>query len=207
METEIKQFWNCFLSIQLDILFAHNHGHIKLRDKLFDKWFDKVVKIHPALRIVLLFGFGTEGRAKLIFLVKGNPRLNAIATKIIREAPQMELWKYHIGIKPYKHSITSLCAENRFLDHDTIIYQIYFAITKVYKTSNKLHLTIYLETNKKHSKFDLHQATDDILLWFLGDTYYYQHISKFKIVRRKFSAIRFMPLDELKNIIQYKHIN
>lgn len=207
MKTKINQFWNCFLSIQMDILIANDSGKIRLRDKLFDKLFKEAVKIHSELRIIILFPSNGDASSRLIFLVKGNYKLKAIATEIIIVAPQMELWQYQIGIKPYKRSIISFCAEYKFLDYNTTIYQIYFAIKRVYRTSNKLHLTIYIDMNKKHSKSDLHEAMDNILLWFLGDTYYYQHISKFKIVRRKFSAIHFIPFDELRNIIEYKHIN
>lgn len=191
----------------MDILDANYSGDIKLRDRLINKLFPKAEKIDPALRFIIYFPSNVSSSAKLVFLVKGNSKLKVIITKTILEAPVIELWEYQSGIEPYKKSIQSLCAKFNFIDQQTFIFQIYFAITKVYKTSNKLHLIIYLEMNKRHSKYDLHEAMETIFLSFLGDTYYYQHISKFKIVRRKFSAFRFMPFDELKNIIQFKHIN
>ncbi|SDV99407.1 hypothetical protein SAMN05216556_1018 [Aequorivita viscosa] len=159
------------------------------------------------MSIIIHFLNNGDEAIKLIFLPRANYKLKAIAARVIAAAPNIEPWQYEIGIKPYNHSVISLCAENNFIDSNTIVYQIYFAVKKIYITSNKLHLLIYLEMNKQHSKAELHQAMDSILIWFLGDAFYYRHISRFKIIRRKYSKINFIPLDELKNIIQYKALN
>lgn len=207
MKTEISLFWNCFLNMQMDLIAANNVRDLELRDKLFNKLFAKAIKIHPKLRIILYyFPIGTD-MAIVIFLTKGNYKLAAVAEEIIAEAPAVYQWQYQIGVKPHKNSIISLCANNKFIDAYTTIYQIYFAIEKVYRTSNKLHLIIFLEMDKKHSKHELHEAMETIFLWFLGDVLYYRHISRFKIIRRKYSAINFIPLDELKNTIQFKSLN
>ena len=207
MKTQITNFWNCFLSIQMDVINANNVRNMALRDKLLNRLHSNAGEIHRDIRIVFHFINNDDGSVKMIFLSKGNYKLKAIAAQIIVAAPPLNLWQYEIGVEPYKHSIISLCAENNFIDTETIVYQIYFAVQKVYKTSNKLHLLIYLEMNKQHSKSDLHEVMDTMLIWFLGDTIYYRHISRFKIIRRKYSKINFIPFDELKNLIQYKTIN
>lgn len=207
MKTQIIKFWNCFLSIQMDIINANSVRNLELRENLFQKLFSKAVKIHPEMSIIIHFLNNGDDSIKLIFLPRDNYKLKAIAARVIAAAPNIEPWQYEIGIKPYNHSVISLCAENNFINSNTIVYQIYFAVQKIYITSNKLHLLIYLEMNKQHSKAELHQAMDSILIWFLGDAFYYKHISRFKIIRRKYSKINFIPMDELKNIIQYKALN
>ena len=207
MKTEITEFWNCFSILQMDLIAANRYEDFPLQTTLFTRLQTKATDIHPKLSILVIFQFDGSDTSKLVFLTKGDYKLKAIAEELLAQAPQLEPWVYQIGIKPYKHSIVSLCANYKFIDASTIVFQIYFAIERVYKTSNKLHLLIYLEMDKRHSKADLHDATDTILLWFLGDSFYYRHISRFKIVRRKYSAIRFIPFDELKNIIQFKHLN
>jgi hypothetical protein len=207
MKTTITAFWNYFLSVQIDLIFAHRSGNLRLRDQLINKLYAKTLKINSQLRIILHFSpIETDG-GKLIFLTRGNYKLNALAEVIISEAPLLDNWSYQIGIKPYKDSVVSLCANNKFIDPYTIVYQIYFSIEKVYRTSNKLHLIIYFEMDRKHSKHDLHSAMESIFLWFLGDALYHKHISRFRIVRRKYSAINFIPLDQIRNTIQFKSLN
>ncbi|WP_310993617.1 hypothetical protein [Aequorivita marina] len=205
METLINKFWNCFLAIQSDLLHANSVGNTELRNKLFGKLYAKVIQVNPGLQISVLFASNFPNSSSLIFIVKGNYRLKALVNKVLIDAPQLKRWQYQMGIKPYEESLISLCSKFNFLGAQTIIYEIYFAVSKVYKTSNKLHLMIYLETDRKFAKADLRAAMDNIFLWFLGDTLYYRHISQFKIVRRKFSRINFIPLDELRSFIGYKH--
>ncbi|MDC8000102.1 hypothetical protein POV26_03570 [Aequorivita todarodis] len=205
MKTEITKFWNYFLSIQMDLVYANNTGNLELSTDLINRLQCKAKNIHSELTLVFQFSGGDF--AKLIFITKGKYKLNAIVKQMLVSKPQLAMWQYQIGIKQYKRSITSLCKNNNFIDQHTVIHQIYFAVHKLYKTSNKLHLLIYIEMDKKHSKSDLHDAMGTILLWFLGDAYYQKHIGKYRIVRRKFSSIRFMPLDELKHLIHFKSFN
>lgn len=204
MKTQINNFWNRFIAIQIDLVNAASSANTNLLEKLIMDLLSYAAKIDPALKI--LFSFSSDGNSfsKLIFLTKGDYKLEAIIRVVLSKAPQLNPWKYQIGIKPYKHSVTTLCAESNFLNDHTTIYQIYFGIQKIYKSSNKLHLIIYFEMDKQHKKYDLHEAMENIFTWFLGDVVYHNHISRYKIVRRKYSAIRFAPLDELKNMIQYK---
>ena len=207
METETTEFWNCFLSMHIDLIFANNVRDFDLEEVLFDRLLMQVAVVHPELELIIVYKINGGETAKLVFLTKGNYKLLPIINRIVKDAPQLDLWDFEIGIKPYKHSVLSLCEEHRFLGPNTTIFQIYFSVQKIYKSSNKLHLLLYVEMDKRHSKVDIHGAMYGILLYFLGDTFYHRHISRYKIVRRKYSKIGFIPLDELKNVIQYKFLN
>jgi hypothetical protein len=207
MKTEINEFWKYFLSIQIDLINADQNGNAALGNKLFENLHKKGKKIDRLLDFLIVYRIDGGSTAKLIFIPKGKYRLRAIAAQMLALAPKVSLWVFDIGIKPYRESIISLCAKHNFLKHDTTVYQIYFAVHKIYKTSNKLHLLMYLQVDRSISKSELHEAMENILLWFLGDTLYYKHISRFKIIRRKYSAINFIPMDEFINLVQYKSIN
>lgn len=207
MKTEINKFWNRFLAIQIDLIISAKVSDIKLLDKLINELLSNAVEIHSHLRIIISLLPKDDNPSKLIFLTKGDYKLEALIREVVGDAPQLPKWEYQIGVKPYKGSIINLCAASDFLGDNTTIFQIYFAIHKVYKTSNKLHLIIFFDVDKKHSKYALHEAMENIFTWFLGDAFYHSHISKYKIVRRKYASIHFTPLDELKNVIQYKNLN
>ncbi|WGF92174.1 hypothetical protein [Aequorivita marisscotiae] len=207
METKITDFWNHFLAIQTDLIETQCKENLKLHSELFDTLNTKAVKIHPKIRIFALYIMRENIRAKLVFPSHGNNQLKALIFKIVNRAPYSDFWEFQIGVSPYNGSIIQLCSTINFFDLPTTVFQIYFAVQKIYKSSNKFHLIIYMELDRRYSKFDLQAAMDGILMLFLGDVLYFNHISRFKIVRRKYSAIRFLPLEELKNLIQYKNLN
>ncbi|MDP2687018.1 MAG: hypothetical protein Q8O62_07340 [Aequorivita sp.] len=207
MKTAINEFWTTFSLIQKNLIFANSTGNQHHQTDLCSRLDSPISAVHPKLNFLIIFQYNNTDTAKLIFLTLGKPTLKLIAGLILAEAPSFPLWQFQAGIKPYKHSIISLCANYRFLGPETNIYQIYFAVQKIYKTTNKLHLILYLEMDKQRSKSELNDVMHPILLCFLGDAYYHQHISRYRIVRRKYSRIKLIPLDELKHLIQYKTFN
>ena len=207
MKTPINKFWYSFSLIQKELIFANRTANYKVQYNLCSTIDRRVTEVHPKLSLLIIFNINNTDSAKLIFLTKGKSSLKSIVEDLLSEAPSFPLWHYQSGIKPYKHSIISLCAYYRFLGSGNNIHQIYFAVQKIYKTTNKLHLILYLEMDKQLSKSVLQDLMRPILLCFLGDAYYQKHISRYRIVRRKYSRIRFIPLDELKPLIQYKTFN
>lgn len=207
METAIKKFWTYFVSIQKNLIGASSVSELGQHDKFFNRLSLLASRINSKMEIIVHLKSLETQSASLIFLSKGNYRLKAIAEIIISQAPKLEPWKYCVGLKPYNHSVIKLCANYNFIDSHTAIFQIYFAVKKVYKSNNKLQLLIYLEIDKPHSKQNLHQAMDKIFLWFLGDSLYYRHISRFKILRRKYAANHFIHLDELKTTLLLRPMN
>ncbi|MCZ4319899.1 hypothetical protein O4H26_12970 [Aequorivita viscosa] len=207
METKITDFWNHFLAIQTDLIKSKCEDNLTLHSELFDTLSTKAIKIHPKLNVFALYIMREDVKAKLVFPTKGNNILGALVFKIVNRAPYSDFWEFQIGVTPYNGSIIQLCSTISFFDLPTTVFQIYFAVQKIYKSSNKLHLLIYMEINRRYSKSDLQSAMDGIFMLFLGDVLYFNHISRFKIVRRKYSKIRFLPLEELKNFIHYKNLN
>lgn len=207
MKTQANKFWHSFSRIQTEIIYANHSGNRNAQFNLCNTLDREATEIHPKLNLLIIFKINNTDSAKLIFLTKGKPILKLLVNQLLAEAPSFPLWHYQSGIKPYKHSIISLCAYYKFLGSGNKIHQIYFAVDKIYKTTNKLHLILYIEMDKQLSKSDLHDLISPILICFLGDAYYQKHISRYRIVRRKYSRIPFIPLDELKYLIQYKTFN
>ncbi|MCG2419740.1 hypothetical protein K8089_11965 [Aequorivita sp. F47161] len=207
METEISSFWNYFSLKQKNFLFARSIDDKRTQYDIYCVLDKLVRKLHPKLYILISFNKNDTPSANLVFLTKGRSTLKKIAARLLDKAPSFSQWHFQSGITPYKHSIIALCAYNQFLGTENNIYQIYFAVKKIYKTSNKLHLLLYLEMDKQLPKSDLHDLMHIILLYFLGDAYYFKHISRYKIVRRKYSKIQFIPLDQLRHLIQFKALN
>ncbi|MAP80989.1 MAG: hypothetical protein CL526_07855 [Aequorivita sp.] len=207
MEKKIAAFWNHFSSIQNKLIASKVEKDILQHDKLFASIQNNAVKIHPQLRVLLMYSIHENNVGKLIFLTKGNYKIQSLILKVVAVAPTSDLWEYQIGLPPYSGSLSTLYSYFNWFKQPTIIYQIYFAILKVYKSSNKMHLLIFCEMDRICSKAEIRMAIKSILNLYLGDNFYYNHISRFKVVRRKFSNIRFLPLEELRNLILYKNFN
>ena len=133
METQTSEFWNCFLAMQIDLIYANSVGDFELEEVLFDRLLEAGAVVHPDLELVIVYRINGGDSAKLVFLTKGNYQLVPIVNRLITDAPQLELWEFEIGIKPYKHSVISLCEEHRFLGSNTTIFQIYFSVQRIYK--------------------------------------------------------------------------
>ncbi|MEM0519018.1 hypothetical protein [Aequorivita flava] len=207
MKKEVTDFWHTFSLHQKNLKYAFSIGDKSNLYQLYSALVRKIHNIHSQLDILITCDYEHSHCAKLIFLTKGKSVLKKLANACMDEAPSFALWEFQSGINPYKHSIVTLCAKYGFLGGENNIHQIYFALKKIYKTSNKLHLWLYLELDKQISKSELHQQMYFIFLYFLGDANYYNHISRYKIIRRKYSKIEFLPLDQLRHLIQYKSNN
>ncbi len=207
MKTKIEEFWDYFLAVQLDLLEATGEVELMRRENMMAVLYSKATSIDPKLAVLLMFPNDGSYLAKLAFVTWGIPRLKALADELLAEAPLLYSWELSVGVKPYRLSVIHLCEDYKFFERPTTIYQIYFAVERIYKTSNKLHLVLYIQMDQRYSKADIHSAMYEILLCYLGDFLFHKHISRFRIVRRKYSAINFIPLDELKNLIHYKSIN
>lgn len=207
MKTAINKFWYTFSLIQKDLIYANQTANQQQQNKLCNKLAKKARKVNASLDFLILFQVKDTNTHKLIFLTKGKYTLKAIVAALLAGAPSFPEWNFQMGIKPYKHSVDMLCEAYNFLGVGTKIHQIYFTVQKIYRTTNKLHLIFYLEMDKQLSKSELHEVMHPILLCYLGDIYYQQHISRYKIVRRKYSRIRFIPLDDLRYFIQFKSFN
>lgn len=205
MLEKINQFWTCFLSLQQGIVKDIEKGNPRWKEKSFSTLNSTVTSLFPGLAILISHSSLPKPMVNLYFMPKGNPPLKIVVAEIIAIAPQLEAWQFHHGIIPFPHSVISLCFRRNFIDPETTIYQIYFSVHRFYKSSKKFHLCIYLQMNKSHPKAVLHEAMDNILLFYLGDDHYYRHISRYRIVRRRYASHDFLPLDELPNMIENKH--
>ena len=203
MKTKIDEFWTRFSEFQFDLLVANAYGNRDTASSLYYLIEAELAILKKGLQFIVSFD-REKLKGKLILLPKGKTQLKILCLRLLQEAPILPNWEYQLGIKPFKGDLTEFSISQIDFDLQIIADQLYINILKIYKSSNKLHLEVYVQTDQKGlSKHDLNQAVDNILLWYLGDEYYFTRISRVKIIRRKFKNRNFIPLYALRDFLDY----
>lgn len=208
MKTDVNQFWNFFQSIQSDLINAVYSKNVGLSNILFQELLDTSEKYHPKLSLEFSVKTKVMPKAKLTFLHRGNKGLRKSIIALLQQSPQLPNWKFQLGIKPYKGSFADLCLEKNRLNPEFAISQFLVHVNDLYKTSNKFYLSVYVDTiSIGVPKFALNYVVEDLMVSYLGEDAYFENVSRFKVVRRKFSRMNFITMYELKDRIQYKVLN
>lgn len=205
METTIINFWKCFQKVQLDLLIAHEYANKEMLQWCLNPLFNHPTLKENKLDLIIYFPSKNNPQAKLCFLTKGVKKRKRIAYQIMEEAPQIENWKYQVGIPPYSNPREPLSFYVPFIKRSVDINQVFVHIHKIYKSTNKLHLHVFIELHKTGvPKEKIRPLAMDFLQNALGDEKYYKNISMIKIVRRMTKKNNFFPLDQLAHLIEYK---
>lgn len=205
METTVTNFWNCFVKVQLDMLFAYNNNNQELIYHLFNQLVNHPVITQKKLCLVISFPSHECPKASLHFMTRGLKKKKILATELIEQAPKLDTWTYRVGVQPYEEKNIPFSLFFTYINQTVYGYQVYVHIYKIYKTTNKLHLHIYMDLNRPGvPKFEIKHFAKEILLFYLGEDMFYKHISTIKIVRRKLTKVNYFPLRDLKNLIQFK---
>lgn len=205
METTVTNFWNCFVKVQLDMLFAYNNKDEDLIYHLF-----KQLEDHPAIKeyglnLIIFFPTNKDSKATLCFLTRGLKKRKSWANQLILQAHILDNWLYQVGLPPYENKNIPFFSYFSFIKERVYEHQIYVHIHKIYKTSNKLHLHVYMNLNQTGvPKEEINPFAKEMLLYYLGEDMFYKHISMIKTVRRKLTKVNYFPLRDLKNLIQFK---
>lgn len=205
MQTTIKDFWNSFLKVQLDLQFACKKGNTELILFFLNQLEEHTAIKENKLELVISTPEGKDKPVKLLFLTGGKKIKKRNAAYFVHEAPRLDNWKFSVGLNPYDPKEKPFGFYFPFIKEVVVLDQVFVHVHKIYKSTNKLHLHIYLDLNRPGvPKEELKPLASDILLYFLGEDLYYNHISMIKIVRRKLRKVNYLPLNELKNLIAYK---
>ena len=205
METKIEEFWNDFTSFQMDMILANKNDDQDKFDTIFHFFSDRLQSLQKNLECMFSFD-KIDLKGSLIFLTKGNPDLVNIGIKLIKHAPLLDNWEFFMGIG-YGGNNKDIAVPYEDSDLMIIPEQLWVNIYKQYKTSNKLHLEIYVHTKVKGlSKSSLHVAVDNLLLLYFGDEIYYNRISRFRIIRRKYKDRQFLPFYAFRDFLRYNYM-
>ncbi len=199
MITQILHFWNSFENHKESMVVALKRGHNY--DDALAQMRAHLQKIHKDLSLIILVELGQPPR--LHFITKGRLQLKKLVTEILVTAPYDSGWSFHNGIMPWEGNLMELCNRHPFLGEDTVIYEVYFDIVEIYKSSCKLALVVYVEKNRSHPKYIINDSMKTLLLMYFGDEMYYQNIARIKIAQRKYRAYNFAPISQLKKILEF----
>lgn len=203
IQEKTTEFWECFLSIQIDVLIASHTGKTESMISYISELNRKLIKIDKHLEAVLRAGDDNE--AQLIFLDKGKPKLKKIVSQLLTIAPNVNNWSFKFGLDD--HNNPDIPIQIQIPDTRINITQenIFIYIHKSYKTSQKLHLYVYMEIQQSGiPKEVLKPVAHKMLLLYLGDRLYYKNVSYIKIYRRRYSKFNFMPLSDFKSLMLFK---
>lgn len=195
MEEKIENFWKFITDKQeyyLQRLKQENKNF--LLDPVLDK---ELQMISKDLKIIIL----NDSLPKIVFITKGKSSLKNVAFQITQGIPKKIYLKPQIGILPYPGNFHMLSRSYSFLNQKNPIFQIYFSVHKIYRSSGKFHLNIFLSSYNKAIKKDQQKALKIALLLFLGDDCFYKRISTCKIYLRKYKKLNFIPIDQLKHLL------
>lgn len=201
MEEKIENFWKFIIDQQDHYL----HG-LKRENKnfLLNPLLDKELQIiSKNLKAIIL----NDNHPKIVFITKGNSYLKNVAFQIIQRIPKRIYLKPQIGIPPYPGNFQALNSSYSFLNQKNPIFQIYFSVHKIYPSSGKFHLNIFMSSYNKTIKKEQHNALKIILLLFLGDDRFYKRISTWKIYLRNYKKLNFIPIDQLKHLLLSPYLN
>lgn len=201
METKIKQFWEYFEKESFFILEGIKYGIIP--EKKFDLLHYLLQNIHPKLQ--LLINRPPNGAVELVFLTKGRISLKIIIAEILKRAPQSQDWTFKMGLPPWKGSLEVFCKHYQFLGPDIYVFDIYFDICKIH-SNGKVNLQIHVEKNKPLSKDFTNNSMQAFLLYYLGDQLFFKKITRIKIIQRKYRQINFIPISELKSLLEFARV-
>lgn len=198
METKIKQFWEYFEKESFHILEGLKYGLVPKEKFILLHYL--LTNIHPKLQ--LLINRPPNGEVQLVFLTKGKLGLKIIITEILKRAPQNGYFTFKLGLPPWSGTLEHFCNHYKFLGPDVHIYDIYFDIYKIH-SNGKVNLQIHVEKNKPLPKYLINDSMKSFLLYYLGDQLFFKKILYLKIVQKKYRHINFIPITELKTLLQF----
>lgn len=204
METLVNQFWNYFSTVQYDILEAYEkQNQIALR-KILKKLNRQISKINNKLDLLLSFNENDKHSLIISINKNQNKKLKPLQNQLLSNAPYSEYWSFEAGLEPYKNQDPlSLYFEHKNMN--VLSDQVFIHLHKIYNSSNKFHIHIYFDLGISGvAKSELRMLAHYMLLLYLGDEHFYNHISRIKVVRRRLKKINFIPLHELQNLIEFK---
>ncbi len=206
MKTNQENFWNYFQKVQTDLVIAYHSGNGSAFEKYFKKLENKLRKIDKGLSLIISFDVDQTNR--LIISVNENKKNAHLKTTFTEDAPVLDNWEYQMGLQPYDKHPNPMSLHYSNFGIDIASNRIYVVINTIFKSSNKLHLHVFFDLNTKGiPKSELRWVARDFLNFYLGDKYFYKHISRIKIVKRKLKSVNFIPLSELHNLIEFKSLN
>lgn len=192
MEMFINNFWKEFEANEYRYL---NEMHRSKQNFLYFPVLSHIAEaIHKDLDVAVM----DADDPKIVFITKGKLQLQKYAAQIINKKPPSILFKPRIGIPPFIGTFHELDSRFNFLGEGYQIFQLYFSIIKIYKTSKKLHLNIHMQCNGSFGKYILQPIARTCLLLYLGDETYYNTVSTIKIVKRKYKKLNLFPIDQLR---------
>tara|TARA_R110002072_G_scaffold4240_1_gene29922 strand:- start:8717 stop:9334 length:618 start_codon:yes stop_codon:yes gene_type:complete len=202
METYVNQFWSYFNTVRYDIQEAFEKQD-KTALKLFVKKLTlKISKINDKLDLIL--NLSDNEKHSLIICIHKNTQLKPIQNQLINNAPYIDNWSFEAGVKPYSKKQPM----GFYFEHKNMVVlsdQVFIHLYKIYNSSNKLHIHVYFDLGISGvAKYQLKDLANYVLLFYLGDTLFYEHISRIKVVRRRLKSVNFIPLHELKHLIEFK---
>lgn len=192
MKIFINNFWK---KIEANQYLYLNQLRQSKNNFLYNPVLTYIVKtIHKDMEVVIL----NTMDPKIVFIIKGKLQLQKQALQIIKNKPPCIIFKTQIGIPPFKGTIQEFDDYYNPLGSDVNIFQIYFSVKRIYKTTKRMHLYIYLQCTGKFEKYILNPLARTCLILYLGDEAYFNTIAKIKIVRRKYNYLNLIPIDLLK---------
>ena len=159
--------------------------------------------IHPKLQA--LVNRPPNGEAHFVFLTKGRLGLKLIITEILKRAPQDEYWTFKMGLPPWNGTLDDFCKHYQFLGPDIYVFDIYFDIYKIH-SNGKVNLQIHVDKNKPLSRDFTNNSMQVLLLYYLGDQLFFKKITRIKIIQRKYRQINFIPISELKSLLEFARV-
>ncbi len=199
MITHIIYFWERFTIHHEQIATMVQSG--ANTDSIIQKLESPLKKIHKSLSLVIV-KLPME-KPQLFFLAKGRLHLKKLISQILLFAPRQTDWEFQLGIEPWEGTLQNLCLKYRFLGLEVEIYQIYFALSKINKSSGRMNLVLYVEKNKTLQRYVLNNQMKLVLLFYLGDDVYHKNIAHIKIALKKYKAYNFAPVSQLKKIFNF----
>lgn len=201
METKINEFWQLFQKKSFAILEGIKYGIIP--EKKFDLLTYVLQSINPKLQ--LLINRPPNGKVQLVFLTKGRLRLKIIIAEILKRAPLSQDWTFKMGLPPWNGTLEEFCKHYQFLGPDIYVFEIYFDIYKIH-SNGKVNLQIHVEKNKPLSKDFTNNSMQVFLLYYLGDQLFFKKLTRIKIIQRKYRQINFIPISELKPLLEFARV-
>ncbi len=203
MKTNEENFWEYFQKTESDLINAYHAANSIAIKKHFNKLNHYLQKIDDKLEIT--FHFRNNAINTFILNVRNFNKISDKIYNFWETAPKLEKWDYQVGLETYDESTRQLHLYYPKLGLNLTSNRVYVHIRHIFKSTNKLHLFIYLDLDqKKIPKEELKSLARNFLHVYLGDKYFFNHISRVKVVRRKFGNMNFMHLNELKKVIEFK---
>ncbi|MDN3725396.1 hypothetical protein QRD02_13490 [Aequorivita sp. SDUM287046] len=201
METKINEFWQLFQKESYAIYKDIKYGLVP--EKKFELLHYLLQNIHP--RLQLLINRPPNGEVQLVFLTKGSLKLKIIITEILKMAPHDDYWTFKLGLPPWRGTLEEFSNHYQFFGPGVHVYDIHFDIYKIH-SNGKVNLQIHLEKNKSLSKDFINNSMQVFLLFYFGDQLFFKKITRIKIIQRKYRHINFLPISELKPLLELSRV-